>query len=176
MIDKFKYTDKEIKEILKSLTILCDTREQKNAHIIEYFDSVKVNYKQKKLDYGDYSFMIPKNPEMDIPRDLYFDKEIMIEKKNGLDELAGNTTKERDRFEKELALSPPNKVLLVENSTYSDLIEGKYRSDYSPKAYWATLHTFMVRYNIPVFFMPDKKYSGVFIRGYFTYYLKEKLR
>lgn len=176
MIEKYKYTDKETKELLKSMTILCDTREQKNQHILESFDRMKQPYKQKKLDYGDYSFMVPKNPDLDIPRDLYFDKEIMIEKKNGLDELAGNISKDRDRFEKELSLAPQNKVLLIENANYSDLIEGRYRSDYGAKAYWATLHTFMIRYNIPVFFMPDKKYSAVFIRGYFTYYLKEKLR
>lgn len=176
MIDKFKYTDKEIDEIVKSMVILVDTREKANDHIIAAFDKYKISYKQKALERCDYSFYIPQNNNLNIPRDLYFDKDVAIERKACLDELATNWTKERDRFEKEMALAPKTKVLLLENATYSDIVEGDYRSQYNKKAFLATLHTFWLRYNIPFMFMPNKKDSALFIKKYFEYYLKEYLR
>ena len=176
MIDKFKYTDKEIDTIVKSMVILVDTREKVNDHILQAFDKAKINYKVKALDRCNYSFYIPANETLNIPRDLYFDKEVAIERKASLDEIANNWTKERDRFEKEMALAPKTKVLLVENSTYQDIIKGNYRSQYDKKAFLATLHSFWFRYNMPVFFMPDKKDSALFIKKYFEYYLKEYLR
>ena len=50
-----------MEELISSMTILVDTREQKNNHITDYFDRKKINYKRKALNYGDYSFMIPAN-------------------------------------------------------------------------------------------------------------------
>ena len=39
MLDKYKYTDKELDELIKSLTILVDTREKNNQHLLDYWDS-----------------------------------------------------------------------------------------------------------------------------------------
>ena len=64
----------------------------------------------KSLSYGDYSFYIPKNDSLSIPRDRYFDKKIIDERKGLLEELSGNLTKERDRLEKELSLAPREAV------------------------------------------------------------------
>lgn len=36
MLDKFKYTDKEIDQLVESITILVDTREKQNQHLSEY--------------------------------------------------------------------------------------------------------------------------------------------
>ena len=72
ILNKYKFTDKEMEELISSMTILVDTREQKNNHITDYFDRKKINYKRKALNYGDYSFMIPANEKLSIPRDLYF--------------------------------------------------------------------------------------------------------
>lgn len=176
MLDKFKYTDKELDELVKSLTILVDTREKNNQHLLDYWDDKGINHKKKALSYGDYSFMIPKNEDLNIPRDIYFDGEIIIERKGSLEEISGNLTKERDRLEKEFSLSPKTKVLLIENGTYGDVVTGNYNTQYNKKSFWASLHSFWHKYNIPVFFMPDTKYSGIFVRGYFEYYLKNYLR
>lgn len=176
MIDKFKYTDKEIEEIISSMVILVDTREKVNEHILSVFDKNKISYKKKALERCDYSFYIPKNEKLNIPRDLYFDKEVAIERKASLDEIANNFTKERDRFEKEMALAPKTKVLLLENATYEDICNGNYRSQYNKKAFLATIHTFWIRYNLPFVFMPDTTKSALFIKKYFEYYLKEYLR
>ena len=175
MINNYKYSDKEIDEIIKSMTILVDTREKENNHIISVFDKNNINHTKKALDRCDYSFFIPKNEKLNIPRDLYFDKQIAIERKASLDEVANNWTKERDRFEKEMCLAPSTKVLLIENANYEDIVNGNYRSQYNKKSFLATLHTFWFRYNMPVFFMPDNTKSALFIKKYFEYFIKEKL-
>ena len=131
-----------------------------------------------KLEYGDYSFMIPADEELSIPRDLYFDKQIIVERKASLEELSGNLTQtsERSRIKKELALAPPKKVLLIEGASYGDMVTGNYNTKYDSKSYWASVHSLSHEFNLPVVFMPDKKYSGVFIMGYFYYYLRNLLR
>ena len=141
MLNFYKYTDKEKDELVSSMIILVDTRE-KQTHIMESFDQYKINYQRKALDYGDYSFMIPKNETLNIPRDIYFDKLVCIERKGSLEELSGNLTKERDRLEKELCLAPKTKVLLIENANYSDVVDGKYNTQYNRKSFLGSLHSF----------------------------------
>lgn len=158
------------------MTILIDTREQKCDHIMDYFDKSKIAYKKKALPYGDYSFYIPQNDKLAIPRDLIFYNDIIVERKGSLEELSGNFTKERDRLEKELALAPKEKVMIVENSTYADMVKGNYNTQYNNKSFWASIHSLWHKYDIPVIFMPDKECTGFFIRGYFTYYLKGWLK
>lgn len=176
MLSKYKYTDKEIEELIKSIVILVDTREKQNSHLIEYWDKKGILYKKKSLDYGDYSFYIPQNEELNIPRDIYFDKEIVVERKASLEEISNNLTKERDRFEKELCLAPKTKVLLIENANYSDIATGNYNTQYNKKSFLGSLHSFWFKYNTPIMFMPDNSYSALFIKKYFEYYLKNYIR
>ena len=49
----FRYTDKEINEVLKKAIVVIDTREQKCSHIVEYFEKHKIPYCYEKLDVGD---------------------------------------------------------------------------------------------------------------------------
>lgn len=45
----YKFTDTEIKKLLKeNFMILYDTREQKNQHVLNYFDEKKLNIKRKR--------------------------------------------------------------------------------------------------------------------------------
>ena len=176
MLSKYKYTDKELDELIKSLTILVDTREKSNQHLLDYWDSKGIFHKKKALDYGDYSFMIPANEKLSIPRDLYFNTTCVIERKASLEEISNNLTKERDRFEKELCLAPKTKVLLIENASYEDIATGNYDTKYNRKSFIASIHSFWFKYNIPVMFMPNNQYSGLFIREYFEYFLKNYLR
>lgn len=175
-MSRYKYTDREEGDILRSITVLVDTREKANKHITDYFDKAGIKWEKKALKYGDYSFFVPANPELGIPRDLFFDNDVVIERKGCLEELSENLSKERDRLEKELSLAPKTKALIVENANYSDVVNGKYDTGYNNKAFWASIHTMWIRYNTPFIFLPDKKMSGFFIRGYFTYYLKEWMR
>ena len=176
MIEFYKYTDKELQELIDSMVIIIDTREKCNDHLLKMFDKMCVKYTTRALKYGDYSFYIPENNKLGINKPLFFDKQIIVERKGSLEEISGNLTEHRDRFEKELALAPKNKVIIIESSNYADIINGNYRTKYNQKSFWASYHSFWHKYNCPIVFMPDKYMSAYFIRGYFVYYLKNKLR
>ena len=175
-LECFYFTEGQLKKLIKSMVILVDTRQKQNSHITDYFEAKKIPYKTKALPYGDYSFMIPKNDELGIPRDLVFYNHIIIQRKASLQQISSNLSSERARFEKELATAPKNKVLLIENASYKDLVDGNYRTDYKAASFMASLQTFWHRYEFPVFFMPDRRYSGLFMKQYFEYWIKEQLK
>lgn len=178
MLELYKYTDSEKKKLLSSIVVMVDTREKDghNDHILSYFDSKKIPWVKKALPYGDYSFYVPANEELNIPRDLDFSSQIIVERKANLDEFAANATADRDRIKKEFAQAPATKVLLIENATYGDMVNGNYRSQYSAKSYYGTIHSFWHEYNLPVVFMGDKNNSGKFIYGFLYYYLRNILK
>ena len=70
--------------------IICDTREKGNKKILEYFEKVGQDYIVSKLDAGDYM--------------LFKDYSTIIDKKDGLLELAGNLchTAEHARIVREI--------------------------------------------------------------------------
>lgn len=161
---------------MKSIVILVDSREKENSHVTDYFDKKGILHKKKAMSQGDYSFYLPANSDLSIPRDLYFDKQIAIERKASLNELSNNFAKERDRFEKELSLCKAQMILLIENASYSDVIEGNYKTDYNKKSFLGSLHSFQFKYNLPFFFMPESKYSPIFIYATFTYWLRDYIK
>lgn len=156
------------------MVVLIDSREQQNRHIVDYFDQKSVPYTIKKLDVGDYGAMIPANSELAIVRDLYFP--IVIERKNGIDELA-QSVKDRTRFENELIRSQKlNFTLLVEEMNgYSSILMGKYRSQYDPKALLASLKTFEARYKFATVFL-SQNLTGHYIYHHFYYYIRNLLK
>ncbi len=177
MLNYYNFTEKQQEQLLKSIVIICDTREQENSHVIASFDKYQIPHVKKKLDHGDYSFYIKANEELNIPRDLYFDKEITIERKASLEELSGNWCTERDRFEKEICtFNGKCFILLVEDASYGAIATHNYKTDYKPKSYLATLHSFMHRYNIIPIFVSNNVYSGLFIYNHCKYYLRELIK
>lgn len=87
---RYKFTDGEVIKILNNLVILTDTREQTNQHILNFFNLKKIKHKACKLDYGDYSVMLPVGSFEGQNRDIYFTNDIVIERKFCIDELAMN--------------------------------------------------------------------------------------
>jgi len=169
------YTDAETKKLLKSLTMIIDTREQKNQHILKYFTAKSIPYKVQKLDYGDYSAFIPRNEDLGIPRDIYLSDNVVIERKGNLDELAQNLTHGRVQIENEFLRSKPAKIyLMVEDATWQDIQAKKYRTDYSPSAYMGTLRAFEARYDIRLSFTLSAN-SGSLIHSVLFYHAREFL-
>lgn len=174
---RYKYTDTELKELLKSITVVIDTREKQNSHIIGYFEKKNIPFISKALSNADYTFLLPKNEKLGVQRDIWFDRDIIFERKASLEELSGNLTKNRARFEEELATAPAlDKYLIIENANYSDIITGNYKTEYSPKSYLGTIHSFNHRYGLQIVFMPDKQYTPIFLYGTMQYYLREILK
>jgi len=177
MIEQFKYTDSEIKSIINSMVILVDTREKKNQHILDYYDKHGIQYESRALSSGDYSFYVGENPGLSIPRPLFMDNEIFVERKANLEELSNNFTTGRTRFEEEFATAKAKKrYLLIENATYSDIIEGRYNTQYNKNSFAATLHSFNHKYNLEILFIPNNAYTPIYIYGVFKYYLKTILK
>lgn len=176
MLNKYYYTDKEVDKLCKSIVVLVDTREKSNEHITDWFDKKKIPWKSKALTNGDYSFFVPENHELNIDRDLYFDKSIMVERKRNLDEIGSNFTTYRTRFEEEMATYSGKKYLLLENSTYDKVVKEDYRNKLSAKAFLASIHTFNHRYDLEFVYMPNPDYSAEWIYLTFVYYFKHYLR
>ncbi|MHB9943652.1 molybdopterin-guanine dinucleotide biosynthesis protein A [Clostridium sporogenes] len=160
----YKFTDTEIKKLLKeNLMILYDTREQKNQHILNYFDEKKVKYKKKKIDEGDYTAIITKCAEMGIYRDIYFP--VAVERKNSVDELAGNLAEKTDthddiRLIRELQRSKNKGIkmyLIIEDKNGMENIKkGNYRSLYTPKAFLGRLSSIQDLYLHDTIFTSNK--------------------
>ncbi|MED1302624.1 nuclease [[Bacillus thuringiensis] serovar konkukian] len=170
----YRYSDKELKQILDTLAIIVDTREQKNQHVLDYFRKKKVPFKIRTMKTCDYSAMIPKNIEMGITRDIYLSAG--LERKNGVDELV-ESIKDRTRFENELIRASKNPfVLYVEDlGGYQKILKGEYRSKYKPEALLGSLKTFEVRYNFSTVFLPPST-TGNYIYHHFLYMARELLK
>jgi ERCC4-type nuclease len=171
-------TDKRMTEILRGITVIIDTRENENRHITQYFNANGINYVERKLDYGDYSFICPAIPEIGYNEPISQEKCFVVERKHSLDELSGNIAQERKRFEREFERCQTDKakmILLVENGNWQDIIEHKYRTGLNEKSYMASLFSFSHKYNIQVQFIPAK-YAGMFIFSQFYYFLRNELK
>lgn len=133
---RYKFTDKELKKALDNMVVIVDSREQNNQHILDFFNRKKIPYKVVKNDFGDYTAMIPKGTIDMFTSDVYFDKEIAIERKNSIDEIAGNLKDDAARLKKELAHMNMHDIkyfFFVEDKEFHvNLRNGNYRSEYDP--------------------------------------------
>lgn len=166
---KRHYAEKEINELLKQLTIICDSRENVNGHVTSYFDKCKVAHVTRKLDTGDYSAMIG---------DMTLEHDVVVERKNSLDEIAGNFTIDRQRFEDEFTRAKADGLkvfLLIENASWSDILLHNYRSKLEPKSLIASLLSWQVRFNITIIFCKPTE-TGQIIHGILYYAAREALK
>jgi ERCC4-type nuclease len=133
---RYRYTDKEMKKILDNMVVIVDSREQNNQHIIEFFNKKNIPYKTIKNDFGDYTAMLPAGTLTGFTSDIYFDRDIAIERKNSIDEIAGNLKNEAYRLKKELAhmnMYDIKYFFFVEDKDFHEnLRQGNYRSQYDP--------------------------------------------
>ncbi len=151
---KYRFSDTEIKKLMKeNFMILYDTREQVNEHVLCGFDDLKFKYKKQKIDEGDYTGIITARPDMGIPRDLYFP--IGVERKNSVDELAGNLSEKCDtrddiRLERELIRAKAKGIdiyFVIEDPIgLKNIQTGNYRSQYKPKAFMGKFTSLMTNY------------------------------
>ncbi|MGE7545051.1 ERCC4 domain-containing protein [Sporosarcina newyorkensis] len=172
----YRYTDKEIKEIMKSMTIVIDTRENVNGHIVDYLKQKAIPMRIQKLDTGDYGALIPANPELGITRDIYFNGR--VERKAHMDEITGNLQKDtQTAFENELIRSKdiPFTLIVEDLNGYEKMLKGDYRSKYDPLALLGRLNTFKAKYNFEIVYL-DQKFSGNWIYHHFYYQLRHYLK
>ena len=162
-------TEKDVNQALKKLTVVVDTREQVNEHITGYFARRKIPYAVRKLDTGDYSATIGRYTA---------ERDLVIERKANLDELAGNFTIGRQRLEDEFTRAKAEGIkvfLIIENASWNDVICGNYRSKLNPKSFLATLLSWQVRYDLTVNFCKPAE-TAQLIYGILYYHFREELK
>ena len=164
-----RWTEAELTEKLKDLTVICDTREKANDHVTGYFSKNKIPYISRNLNIGDYSAQIC---------DMTMETEIVIERKHNLDEICGNFSANRDRFEREFlrAKALGTKVfLIIENASWEDVYLGNYRSKFAAKSLVASLLSWQIRFNITIFFCNPAN-TGRLIYHILYYGAREQLK
>lgn len=163
-------TDAQVDKILKDIVIICDSREQKNNHILDYFNEHGIKYFEDKMETADYTFYLPNYPHLGL------DRSILIERKNSWDEIIGNFTKHRKRFVAEFErLNCEDMHIMIETATWRKLINGSYRSKVPPQSIMASIMTFSFRYNTKIWFTQPSD-SGYVILSLIHYGLREKLK
>ena len=138
--------------------IIVDTREKGHKKILEYFDKVEQDYIISKLDAGDYM--------------LFKNYHTIIDKKDGLLELAGNLchTQEHERIKREIArakeLGCKNFIFLIQDNKIKSLEDIKNWSSTHTKVRGETLLKIMTtmkkKYGVR-FIICEKKKMGEMI-------------
>lgn len=162
---------------MKGVTVLIDTREQVNEHITQEFQKMGVMFESRKLDYGDYSFMVDGKD---------FSSSCVIERKADIDEVYGNVTTDRERIEKELDTINRNAVqciFMIEHcGGWAYLKRFEISEDQMQKqnrkvknigaTVYAALQSWRCgnRYNFQVEFIPTLNLSAAKILELFYYY------
>lgn len=165
--------DEQLKEILKTMCIIIDSREKLPNHITELFDDVGVKWEKKKLNSGDYCAYIPINEQLGITEKI--EATIAIERKYGLQEIGANLTTHRNRFKREFARKDKDMLIMIENDTYDDIINHNYKNKVSTNSFLASLHSISTEYNIPFIFISADS-SPIFIYKTLYYNLRNILK
>ena len=138
--------ESDIRKRLTNLCVICDTREVVNDHLINWLDKNHIQHITRALETGDYSAMLDNET---------FEDEVVIERKANIDEIAGNFTQGRERFEREMIRAKANGIkvfLIIENASWHDILLHNYHSQLKPQSLMASLLSWQVRYNITIMF------------------------
>lgn len=168
------YTNFEIDRSLETMTLLVDTREQPTKRLHDRLEIAGLPYKRQKLCVGDYSCecVLPDGEILD------FSEHVVIERKMDLSELCLCFGKERARFEKEFERAKEAGIkvyLLVEGDNWEKAYNGKYQSQYNPKALIASIDAYRARYGMQLDFCKPET-TGKLIRDILYRELKEFLQ
>lgn len=163
----------EIKDTLATMVILVDSREHDTPALRKRLNATGRPVDRVALTSGDYSckIVLPDGTGVSLADKL------IIERKMGADEITQNFTKHRDRFIREFdrfkALGG-KPYLLIENTSWEDIINHKYRSKLDPKAFIASLMAWQARYGTHILFCKSET-TGYLMERVFYYEVKEML-
>ena len=163
------YTDAEIKQKLKELVVITDSREQVHQHIISWLDKHNIQHNSRDLETGDYSVMMV---------DTTFEAAVGGERKANLDEIAGNFTSGRERFEREMIRAKAGGIkifLIVENASWTDIFLHNYRSDLKPQSFAATLLSWQARFNLTITFCKPSETAQILYSTLY-YWVRDRLK
>lgn len=173
----------EEREVLDSMVILRDSREQDTDRARRRYESFGVPYQKATLNFGDYTYnaTLPDGSQIHNVDNTVIPY-VAIERKMDLTELANcfinrKNEKTRDRFRREFERAAEHDCrifLIVENASWENLYLGRYRSQFSPAAFVGSLTAWMVRYNANLVFCKEET-SGKLIHDILYRDLKERI-
>lgn len=168
----------EEKKMLASMVVLVDRREQPTARAKKRYESFETPYRKATLSYGDYAYnvLLPDGKWL-FDEDKTLTPFMAIERKMNLDELAGCFTHSRDRFKREFQRAKDNGArifLLVENASWENLMSGHYSSKFNQKAFFASMCSWLIRYDIQLVFCKEDT-SGKIIKELLYRDLKHRI-
>ena len=165
-------------QILDSMEILIDTREQCTPKAEQRYHSFGVPYSRTTRAYGDYTANFTLLDGSKLHNTSKTVKPIcIIERKMSLDELAQCFTHSRERFEREFQKAIDNKCfihVICENGSYEKISGHKYTSKFPPKAFLASITAWERRYDIHFHFCSNLE-SGHLIKEFLYRDMKERI-
>jgi ERCC4-type nuclease len=172
-----KFNKPTLEKLIKNMIVIVDTREDKGKPIIKYLEKRKIPYIRKKLEFGDYSCMIKQNDDLGLPFDITLEKNIVIECKQNLEEISGNFTQSRERFENEFIRAKNSGCdihLIIENGSWEDIQKHRYNTKYNEKSFYNSLLSFQKKYDVKIDFV-SSELSGLHILRILQTELKKML-
>ena len=169
----------EVDAVLKSMTVLVDTREQDTQRARKRYDQIGRPIRRRTLNFGDYTYdaTLPDGTPVHPEEGPVVPRFCVIERKMDLDELAQCLTRSRKRFEAEFQRAADagcRIYLLVEHGGWEDIYHGIYKAKVHPNSFRASLIAWMIRFNAQVVFCSEKD-SGRMIEEILRRDLKERL-
>ena len=163
----------ELEQVLKTLVILVDTKEQPNERYKQRLISMGVPCERRKLDFGDYSAKVT----LPSGKEKTLQNSVCIERKMAIDEICNCFCQHRKRFTKEFQRAKEagaKLYLLIEDGSWEQAYKGDYNSLMKPKALIASLTAWAARYNCQIIFC-DHKTTGKLIKEIMYRETKERL-
>lgn len=156
------YNNFEIEKIMSTFTILVDSREKPTDEYRQRLEQMECKTEQSTMKYGDYSCKVAL-PDGKV---LDFSKKVVIERKQNIDEIIQNfidrESRQTDtsgyktnRIQREFIRARKDKCriyLLIENASWENAFNGKYRSKLHANAFIAFLIAWSIRYDLRILF------------------------
>ena len=147
----------ELEKTLETMVMIVDSREHPTTEAKTRWGAFGVPYRIEALQSGDYSaeFTLP-NGEV-----LEFKEYVVIERKQGLTEICGNFCQNRDRFIREferIKKAGTKVYLIIEDASWENAYNGKYRPNMHPKSLIASLTAWMARYDAHIIFCKSETF------------------
>lgn len=156
------------------LRIIIDTREKRNELITKALEKNKIEYKYKKLDFGDYSGEVVFNDGKKISLETF----VFYERKRELTELSNTIWQGVDRFHNELKLASTyakHKKLIIEDSEYyKNILEHNYRTKLPPNVFLERLYSLQNTYNFEIVAL-DGALVGSYIYRSMCQFIKDNI-
>lgn len=140
-------------------TVLVDSREKRNLHILKRLTELDIPFKVKALKYGDYSFEW---------NGRSYENLIVVERKNSITEICGNLGKNKARFQNEFIRAAQDKckvILMVEDGSWEKIENGEYRSQFSPGELKSRIKTWCNKFQLELKFVEKKNAADCILQS-----------